>query len=69
MKRRKPVESLALAGFETHLEAHQASAAEVSGEALTARMLEPKGDVSRTAGELERRSPLFFGTGDNPGLF
>ena len=36
---------------------------------LTQRMSEPGRDISRTSGEMERNSPLFFGTGDNPTLF
>lgn len=38
-------------------------------EELTAKMRRPKADVSKAAGILERESPLFFGTGANPGLF
>lgn len=36
---------------------------------LEEQMRRPLGDVSRKAGEIERNSPLFFGSGDNPGLF
>lgn len=36
---------------------------------LEEQMRRPIADVSRKAGEIERNSPLFFGTGDNPGLF
>ncbi len=36
---------------------------------LTARMQEPGRNISEKAGSMERESPLFFGTGDNPGLF
>lgn len=68
-RNRKVVESHTLVGFESALEEHKASAAEVSGDALTARMLEAKGDISGAAGEMERKSPLFFGAGANPGLF
>lgn len=67
--KRKPVESHTFLGFETALEAHKASAAELSGEELTARMLEPKGDINSRAGRMERESPLFFGQGENPTLF
>jgi hypothetical protein len=38
-------------------------------EELTARMRTPKADVSAKAGRMERESPLFFGTGENPILF
>lgn len=37
--------------------------------AMSERLRSARGDVSRTAGRLERESPLFFGSGDNPGLF
>ena len=39
------------------------------GEELTAKLLEPAGDVSRKAGRMERDAPLFYGTGENPLLF
>lgn len=32
-------------------------------------MRKPLGSVSKAAGEMERNSPLFYGTGDNPNLF
>lgn len=43
--------------------------AAAEGEALTAALRSPGRDVSARAGEMERESPLFFGTGDNPLLF
>lgn len=45
------------------------AAAEAQGEALTAEMLQPKADISKKAGHIERESPLFFGKGSNPTLF
>ena len=36
---------------------------------LTAQMHRALPDISRKAGEMERSSPLFFGTGLNPSLF
>lgn len=69
MKTPKPVESHTLPGMEQDVDRQAESAAEVSGEELTAKMREPLADISRKTGDLERRSPLFFGTGDNPGLF
>lgn len=36
---------------------------------LTARLRTSKADISTAAGDLERNSPLFMGTGDNPILF
>jgi hypothetical protein len=43
--------------------------AEAEGEALTEILRQPKKDISSKAGEMERESPLFFGTGYNPTLF
>ena len=43
--------------------------AEATGEALTAAMRERGRDVSAMSGKIERDSPLFFGSGDNPTLF
>lgn len=43
--------------------------AEAQGEELTVAMLKPKADISAKAGRIERESPLFFGTGENPTLF
>ena len=36
---------------------------------LSAEIRRPLKDVSRAAGIMERESPLFIGTGDNPVLF
>lgn len=70
MKRRpKPVQSHTFAGMETAVAEQLHAAAVQAGEDLTAQMLEPLADISARAGEMERKSPLFFGTGDNPGLF
>jgi hypothetical protein len=38
-------------------------------EEMTAKLRTPLKDVSQAAGIIERESPLFFGTGDNPSLF
>lgn len=57
-----------LAGMAGDVAADRESAAAVSGEELTAKMREAR-NVSAKAGDLERNSPLFFGTGENPGLF
>jgi hypothetical protein len=43
--------------------------AEAEGAELSAEIRQPKGDISEAAGRMERSSPLFFGTGDNPSLF
>jgi hypothetical protein len=36
---------------------------------LEERMRQVKADISEKAGEMERNSPLFRGTGSNPTLF
>ena len=56
-------------GMETAVEEHSAAVAEYSGEQLTAELQKPAADISQKAGEIERESPLFFGTGDNPDLW
>lgn len=50
-------------------EARASAMAQSEGEALTAKLREPVGGVSAKSGRMERESPLFFGKGDNPGLF
>jgi hypothetical protein len=61
--------SLALVGMESVTGDRAAALAVSEGESLSARLREPGGDVSAIAGRMERDSPLFFGKGDNPGLF
>lgn len=58
-----------LPGMAEDVDRQEQAAAELSGEELTAKLREPLADISKKTGELERRSPLFFGTGENPGLF
>jgi hypothetical protein len=43
---------------------HQAEAT-----ALAARLLEPRPRIDEKVGKMERESPLFCGTGDNPTLW
>lgn len=43
--------------------------AEESGRALTERLRSPGENVSASAGDMERESPLFYGKGSNPTLF
>ena len=38
-------------------------------EEMETRLRSIKGDISAKAGEIERNSPLFYGTGSNPTLF
>lgn len=59
----------ALTGMAGTVEEQERAAAEYGSRELTAKLCEPGKDISQTAGEMERRSPLFFGTGDNPTLF
>ena len=65
----KPVDSRILDGMSGHVEAQAEAVAELSGEELTSKLLEPIASIDRKAGEMERESPLFFGTGENPALF
>jgi len=48
----------------------EAEEARQQGEAaeLTARLLEPRPTIDEKVGKMERESPLFDGTGDNPTL-
>ena len=66
---RKPVASHTFSGMEAAVRLHQAGAAELEAEELTAKMREPLGNIDSRAGDIERNSPLFFGQGDNPSLF
>ena len=36
---------------------------------LSARLIEDRPTIDKQAGRMERESPLFYGTGDNPTLF
>lgn len=40
-----------------------------NAEQMTRKLRTPLADVSKAAGILERESPLFFGSGNNPTLF
>ena len=55
-----------LPGMEGAIQEQDEAAAEEQGRELAARMLEPKGDISRAAGEMERLSPLFRGAEGGP---
>jgi hypothetical protein len=61
--------AVSLPGLETVHRERVAAYAQATGEQLTAKMRTPKGNISESAGRIERDSPLFFGTGENPGLF
>lgn len=58
-----------LPGMEGDVKAQDEAAAAKRGEELTKEMRQPLGDISKAAGEMERESPLFYGTGENPALF
>ena len=58
-----------LPGMEKADKDRAAALAKAEADAMSATMREPKADISAKAGEMERNSPLFFGSGDNPGLF
>lgn len=63
-----PVHLGLLPGMETAPEERAAILATETAEELTQRMLEPR-NVNDACGRMERESPLFRFTGDNPGLF
>lgn len=65
----KPADSQVFAGMDGAVTAQDEAAAVYAGEELTAKLLEPLGDISKRAGRIEREAPLFFGSGENPGLF
>jgi ParB-like chromosome segregation protein Spo0J len=60
-----------LPGMAKHVEADRASASEEQGKALTREMQRTPESVDRSAGEMERKSPLFSDSEANPqsGLF
>ena len=60
-RRVKPVESHTFAGMETAVLLQSQAAGEKQAEELTAKMLEPLGNIDSRAGDIEQNSPLFFG--------
>lgn len=56
-------------GMAEAYEEQKTAAAQVSGEQLTQKLREPGKDISAVSGRIERDSPLFYGTGENPLLF
>jgi hypothetical protein len=62
-------EELALPGFEGSTAERERERAKTEREAMERTMRERAGDVSAKAGNIERDSPLFRGTGENPLLF
>jgi hypothetical protein len=61
--------SYALAGMEGCDSERESAAGVATAQRLSERLRAPGRDVSADAGEMERNSPLFFGTGENPTLF
>jgi hypothetical protein len=61
----------ALPGFEKAVREQSVAQAQERGRQLTNELSRPKGDIEKTAGEMERNSPLFEGSEANPqsGLF
>ena len=56
-------------GMADAYEEQKTAAAQVNGETLTDQLRTPGKDISAAAGRMERDSPLFYGTGENPLLF
>lgn len=65
----RPEDSLPLAGMHTADTDRAKARGEAEGAELSAEIRRPLRDISDAAGKMERSSPLFFGTGDNPTLF
>ena len=67
----EPVHLLNLFGedAERQLAMYEHEIATAQAEELTEQMRRPIADISTRAGRMERESPLFFGTGNNPLLF
>lgn len=63
------VHLLALPGMEDAEQEREEARGIAQRMELEARMRTVKADVSEKAGEMERNSPLFHGTGSNPALF
>ena len=65
----RPEDSLAFSGLETVDQDRADALAAAQAEELTAELRRPLNDISAKAGRMERESPLFYGTGDNPTLW
>ena len=65
----RPEDSLSLAGMDT-ADADRETIRQLTQAAeLTAKMREPGRNIDARTGQMERESPLFFGSGRNPTLF
>ena len=56
-------------GMESMVAEGDQARADLQQQGMEEQMRSPTGDISKAAGEMERNSPLFHGTGDNPTLF
>ena len=65
----KPEDSLTFDGLEECDRERAEALAVAQAEELTALLRSPQGDISAQSGEIERNSPLFYGSGSNPVLF
>ena len=65
----QPEDSLTFSGLETCDRDRAEALAAARAEELTAELRRPLKDISGKAGDMERNSPLFYGSGDNPTLF
>lgn len=63
------VHVLALAGMEAAGREGEEARQRAEAAELTTRLIEPRASMDEKVGELERESPLFYGTGDNPTLW
>jgi hypothetical protein len=67
-QKRKAVESHIFDGMKTAVTEQAQAAVEHNAAELTARLIEDRPTIDARAGEMERNSPLFFGT-IHPTLF
>ena len=58
-----------LSGMEPEVLARIQAEAESRAAEMSAKLLEPMGNVNGKSGKMERESPLFRGTGENPCLW
>jgi hypothetical protein len=64
-----PIHVYTFAGLETCDQDREAALAISQREEMETRLRSTRGDISARSGKMERHSPLFFGTGDNPLLW
>ena len=64
-----PIHMYNFAGMETADEDRAKALASSQREEMETRLRSTRGYISARAGDLERNSPLFYGSGSNPTLF